>query len=147
MTIMGITLSAATLWLIFAAVLAVIEALSLGLVCIWFAGGAIIAAIAAMMGASTVIQIVVFLAASIILLILTKPIVSKRLNNKTEKTNIDAVIGSDGIAESQISQYQHGQVRADGKIWTAVCNEGTIEKGDIVIIKSVKGVTLTVEKK
>ena len=68
MTIMGITPSAATIWLIFAAALAVVEALTLGLVCIWFAGGAVGAAIAAMLGAGTVVQIVVFLAASIILL-------------------------------------------------------------------------------
>lgn len=147
MTIMGITLSAATIWLIFAAALAVVEALTLGLVCIWFAGGAVVAAIAAMLGAGTVVQIVVFLIASIILLVLTKPLVQKKLNNKTEKTNVDAVIGMEGIAESDISPYAPGQVRADGKVWTAKCIAEEITKGDIVVIKFIKGVTLTVEKK
>ena len=147
MTIMGITLSAATIWLIFAAALAVVEALTLGLVCIWFAGGAVVAAIAAMLGAGTVIQIVVFLIASVVLLILTKPIVSKRLNNKTEKTNVNAIIGTEGIAETDISRYTSGQVKADGKVWKAICEESEINKGDIVVIKSIKGVTLTVEKK
>lgn len=147
MTIMGVTLSAATMWLIFAALLAVIEAVTLGLVCIWFAGGAVAAAIAAMAGAGTLVQIIVFLIASIVLLILTKPIVSKRLNNKTEKTNVDAIIGTEGIAESDISRYSSGQVKADGKVWTAICEDGEINKGDVVVIKSIKGVTLTVEKK
>ena len=135
------------IWLIFAAALAVVEALTLGLVCIWFAGGAVGAAIAAMLGAGTVVQIVVFLAASIILLVLTKPLVQKKLNNKTDKTNVNAVIGMEGIAESDISPYAPGQVRADGKVWTAKCTTEEITKGDIVVIKSIKGVTLTVEKK
>lgn len=147
MTVMGFTISAATMWLIFAALLAVIEAVTLGLVCIWFAGGAVAAAIAAMAGAGTLVQIIVFLIASIVLLILTKPIVSKRLNNKTEKTNVDAIIRTEGIAESDISRYSSGQVKADGKVWTAICEDGEINKGDVVVIKSIKGVTLTVEKK
>lgn len=147
MTVMGFTISAATMWLIFAALLAVIEAVTLGLVCIWFAGGAVAAAIAAMAGVGTLVQIIVFLIASIVLLILTKPIVSKRLNNKTEKTNVDAIIRTEGIAESDISRYSSGQVKADGKVWTAICEDGEINKGDVVVIKSIKGVTLTVEKK
>jgi len=48
MTIMGITLSAAVIWIIAAAILAIIEALTMGLSTIWFAGGAVAAAIAAM---------------------------------------------------------------------------------------------------
>ena len=147
MTIMGLTLGASTLWLIGAAAFAVIEACTLGLVCIWFAGGAVVASIAAMLGASTLVQVIVFLVVSVILLIITKPIVSKKLNSKTEKTNVDAIIGMEGIVEAEISQYKSGQVRADGKIWTATCENGIIEKGDVVIIKSIKGVTITVEKK
>lgn len=147
MTIMGITLSAATVWLIIAAILFVIEAFTLGLTTVWFAGGAIGAAIAAMLGASTLIQIIVFLAISIILIIFTRPIVKKRLNSKTEKTNIDAIIGQEGIAETDISEYTPGQVRADGKVWTAICKQGNISKNSIVVIKSIKGVTLTVEEK
>ena len=45
MTIFGITLSAAVVWLIAAAVFAIIEAATLGLTTIWFAGGAVAAAI------------------------------------------------------------------------------------------------------
>lgn len=147
MTIMGITLGAATIWLIAAAVLFVIEAITLGLTTIWFAGGAVGAAIVAMFGANIVVQIIVFLVISVILLIFTRPLVKKRLNNRTEKTNIDAVIGQEGIAETDISEYAPGQVRVDGKMWTAVCEKGNISKNSIVIIKSIKGVTLTVEVK
>ncbi|MGN0703263.1 MAG: NfeD family protein [Lentihominibacter sp.] len=147
MTIMGITLGAATVWLIAAAVLFVIEALTLGLTTVWFGGGAIGAAIAAMLGASVLVQVIVFLIVSIILLIFTRPLVKNRLNNRTEKTNVDAVIGQEGIAETDISEYAPGQVRADGKVWSAVCEKGMISRNSVVVIKSIKGVTLTVEEK
>lgn len=146
MTIFGITVSAAILWIIAAAVLAIIEALTLGLVCIWFAGGAVGAAIAAMLGASPIVQVVVFLGVSIVLLALTRPIAGKRLNDKTEKTNVDALIGQTGIVEKKITQYKTGQVKADGKVWTAACESGEIDKGTVVVIKSIKGVTITVEE-
>ena len=147
MTIMGITFGAATLWLIGAAVLFVIEALTLGLTTVWFAGGAVAAAIAAIAGAPVLVQVVVFIAVSVILLIFTRPVVKQRLNNRTEKTNIDAVIGMEGIAETDISEYHPGQVRTDGKTWTAVCPSGSIPKGSIVTVRAIKGVTLTVEEK
>lgn len=145
MTIFGITVSAAILWIIAAAIFAIIEALTLGLVCIWFAGGAVGAAIAAMLGASPIVQVVVFLGVSIVLLALTRPIARKRLNDKTEKTNVDALIGQTGIVEEKITQYKTGQVKADGKVWTAACETGEIDEGAVVVIKSIKGVTITVE--
>ena len=84
---------------------------------------------------------------SVLLLVITRPIVKRRLNDRTEKTNVEAIIGQEGIAEEDISQYMNGQVRADGKIWSATCETGEIKRGSVVIIKSIKGVTLTVEEK
>lgn len=147
MTILGITFSAAVIWIIAAGLLAIIEAFTLGLTTIWFAGGAVCASAAAMFGAPVIVQIAVFLAISVLLLVITRPIVKRRLNDRTEKTNVEAIIGQEGIAEEDISQYVNGQVRADGKIWSATCETGEIKKGKVVIIKSIKGVTLTVEEK
>ena len=147
MTILGITFSAAVIWIIAAGLLAIIEAFTLGLTTIWFAGGAVCASAAAMFGAPVIGQIAVFLAISVLLLVITRPIVKRRLNDRTEKTNVEAIIGQEGIAEEDISQYVNGQVRADGKIWSATCETGEIKKGKVVIIKSIKGVTLTVEEK
>ncbi len=146
MTIFGMTVSLATIWFLAAGVLAVIEAITLGLTSIWFAGGAVGAAVAAMLGAPLIVQIIVFLVLSAILLAVTRPLVKKRLNAKTEKTNVDALIGQTGMVEEKITQYKPGQVRADGKIWTAACESGEIKKGTIVIIKSIKGVTIMVEE-
>ena len=147
MTVFGITLSAAVVWLIAAAILAIIEAFTLGLTTIWFAGGAVVASIAALLGFSIIVQIIVFLIVSIILIVATRPLVKKRLNNKTEKTNVDAIIGQEGIVLEEVSPYCNGQVRVDGKVWTATCTEGEIKKDAVVIIKGIRGVTLMVEEK
>lgn len=146
MTVFGVTVSAATIWFIIAGALALVEALTLGLICIWFAGGAVGAAIAAMLGASFTVQIIVFLAVSFILIVLTKPIAKKRFNSKTEKTNVDALVGQTGMVEEGITPERAGQVRADGKVWRAVCESGKLEKGTVVVIKSIKGVTIMVEE-
>lgn len=146
MIIFGMTVSLATLWFLAAGLLAVIEAISLGLVSIWFAGGAVGAAVAAMLGAPLIVQVIVFLVLSAILVAVTRPLAKKRLNAKTERTNVDALIGQTGMVEEKITQYKPGQVRADGKIWTAACTSGEIKKGAIVIIKSIKGVTIMVEE-
>lgn len=146
MTIFGITVSAATIWFVVGGILAIIEAVTLGLICIWFAGGAVGAAIAAMMGASPLVQIIVFLVVSAVLVAVTRPIAKKRFNNKTEKTNVDALIGQTGVVEEKIMPESSGQVKADGKVWRAVCESREIEKGAVVVIKSIKGVTIMVEE-
>ena len=146
MTIFGIAVSAATIWFVVGGILAIIEAVTLGLVCIWFAGGAVGAAIAAMLGASPLVQIIVFLVVSAVLVAVTRPIAKKRFNNKTEKTNVDALIGQAGVVEERITPESPGQVKADGKVWRAVSESGEIEKGSVVVIKSIKGVTIMVEE-
>lgn len=78
-TILGITFSAAVIWIIAAGLLAIIEAFTLGLTTIWFAGGAVCASAAAMFGAPVIVQIAVFLAISVLLLVITRPIVKRRL--------------------------------------------------------------------
>ncbi|HIU00145.1 MAG TPA: NfeD family protein, partial [Candidatus Copromorpha excrementavium] len=148
MTIAGITIDYSIIWLAAVIILAVIEAATMGLTSIWFAGGAFAAAIAALLGGSLPIQIIVFFAVSVILLIVMKPIVKRKFNSRIEKTNIDALIGSEGSVEKRISHLEPGVVKADGKLWSAVCDEGKkIDKGAVVVIKSVRGVTLTVEEK
>ena len=72
-------------WIVLAIVFGAVELFTMGLVTIWFCGGALIAAIVAGMGLSPVIQIVVFFVVSAILLWFTRPIAQKMLNEKTER--------------------------------------------------------------
>ena len=61
------------IWLVILIVLLVIEVITLGLSTIWFAGGALASFIAALAGANVAVQVVLFLAVSIILLLFTRP--------------------------------------------------------------------------
>ncbi len=146
MTIFGITLSAAILWLIAAAVCAVIEAFTMGLTTVWFAGGAVCASVAAMIGAPALIQFAIFLLVSVLLLLFTRPIVKKKLKVGKEKTNVEALTGREALVIQIISPESPGQVKTDGLIWSAVSADphSVIEKGTIVKILRVEGVKLIV---
>ena len=74
-------------WLALLIIFVIAECLTVGLISIWFAGGALIAMFFALAGASTVWQIAIFLIVCAILLISTRPIAMKYFNNKKEKTN------------------------------------------------------------
>ena len=100
---MGITAYLPVYWLIALVVFLVIEAATLGLATIWFAGGALVALIAAMCGAGIVIQIVLFLVVSLVLLFFTRPLAVRFLNKDTLKTNVDRVVGMEGVVTEEIS--------------------------------------------
>lgn len=107
-------------WLIAVAVLLVLEILTLGLTTIWFAGGAFIAFIAGQCQAPLWIQIVLFFAVSIVLLIFTRPVVEKHLNSSRAKTNIDSLVGKHGKVIEEIDNFnQTGKIMLNGMEWTA----------------------------
>ena len=136
------------LWLILLAVLLIMEAVTAGLTTIWFAGGALVAAVASYFGAGLLIQIFVFCGVSFVLLIFTRPIAVKYMNQKVESTNVNSLIGQKAVVIQQIHNLtQTGQVKINDVEWTArTYNDDIIipEKA-IVVIKEVKGVKLIVE--
>lgn len=75
-----LVISAAAVWLIILAVLLVIEIATMGLTTIWFAGGALAALLVSVAGGPFWLQMVLFLAVSILLLIFTRPWAVKYLN-------------------------------------------------------------------
>ncbi len=140
----------AVYWLIALIVFLVIEAATLGLATIWFAGGALVALIAAMCGAGLGIQMAGFLIVSLVLLIFTRPLAVRFLSKDTLKTNVDRVIGMEGIVTEEISNLAGtGKVSLGGNIWTARTeNEGgTIPADAVVEVLRVEGVKLIVKVK
>ena len=89
-------------WLAAFVILIGIEAGTMALTTIWFAGGALAAFFAALFGLSVQVQLVLFLAVSFVLLIFTKPFVSRFVNRDTERTNADGLIGKKGKVTAQI---------------------------------------------
>ena len=72
------------MWLILLACFLVVEAITVGLTTIWFAGGALVAAIASGLGAGILIQWVLFLVISLVLLIFTQ---SDRRKSSSDSEN------------------------------------------------------------
>ena len=123
-----------------------VEAVTVGLVCIWFAAGSLIALLAAMCGAQLWLQIVVFLVVSAATLYFTRPLVKRYVNSKVEPTNADMVIGKEcRVTETVDNIAGTGAVYVDGKTWTARSeNDELIQAGTLVTAKSIDGVKLIV---
>lgn len=139
----------AVYWLIASAVFLLIEILTLGLTSIWFAGGAIVAAIAALAGGTFWMQILLFIVVTCLLFALTRPIAQKYLNNKVQKTNTDALIGQKAIVKETINNMESkGRVQLNGQDWTARSLEAgeIIPAGSEVTVRRIQGVKLIVER-
>lgn len=65
---------------------------------------------------------------------------------KRERTNIDAIIGTSGIVVRSIAKNVDGLVKVRNEQWRAKAEED-IESGEEIVVKSVSGVTLIVEKR
>ena len=111
-------------WLAIFVVLLIIEIVTMGLTTIWFAGGALIAFCAGLMGFGTTVQIVVFLAVSIVLLVMTRPIAVKYFNQERQKTNAESLIGQQALVLEDIDTMQAvGRVEIRGQEWSAKTDE------------------------
>lgn len=135
------------LWLILLVVFIVAEWLTVGLVSIWFAGGALAALLFAVFGAGQVAQVVVFLVVSAALLIGTRPFAVKYFNKKKVKTNYESIIGTVvKVTETVDNLNQTGAAVVEGKEWTVrTAEEGTvIEAGLPAVVVAIEGVKLIV---
>ena len=135
------------IWLVILAVLVVIEIITLGLTTIWFAGGALAALAVSLAGGPLWLQIFLFLAVSIALLVFTRPLAVRYMNKNQQKTNVDSIPGKTGVVVQTIDNLQaSGQVMVDGAVWTAKSKTGdTIEEGKVIKVLAVEGVKLIVE--
>ena len=131
-------------WLIIFIFLIFVEMATVNLVSIWFAIGAIASCILSIYVDNLIIQLGCFVITSTICLILTKSIISKIKNHKITPTNLDRVIGDIGIVTENIDEFNNGEIKVDGKTWTATSKE-TLKVGTKVKIVSINGVKLNVK--
>ena len=137
------------IWLGLFILLLVIEIITVGLTTIWFAAGALAALAANVLGANLIIQIIIFLAVSVVLLIFTRPWAEKHLNRKRVRTNYEREIGKViQITEKVDNLDQTGKSVVDGQEWTVRSqNDSDIfEAGALARVAAVSGVKLIVEK-
>ncbi len=138
-------------WLILLVVLIGLEIVTLGLTTIWFAGGALVCFVLAMLEVPPVIQWAVFCVVSLILLFCTRPWAVRFFNNqKKEKTNVDGLMGKTAVVTTDIRNLEgKGEVFVNGLTWSARTEDDAlvIEKDARVEILAVEGVKLIVRKK
>jgi len=139
----------ANVWIIWAVVIVlflIVEAVTVGLTSIWFAVGALAALVASLFNAAVWLQIVCFLAVSIIALFATKPL-ARKFNASHQPTNADMTNGMEGVVTERIDNLAGtGAVTLGGKVWTARSSDEDVafEPGEKIISQRIEGVKLIV---
>ncbi len=138
------------MWLGILVILVVIELFTMGLTTIWFAGGALVAALISIPGTPLILQILFFLIVSILLLYFTRPIAVKYFNRDRTRTNVESLIGRQAIVISEINNVEGiGQVNTGGMEWSARSSyhNVVIPVGAVVTVLGIDGVKLIVEER
>lgn len=139
---------AAVCWLIAFIILVGIEITTMALTTIWFAGGALLAFILSLFGASVNVQLVAFVIVSFVLLFFTRPLAAKYLNDRTVKTNVEGLVGKAARITAEVNNLSStGAAVVNGQEWTAraLRDDDIYSEGTQVVIREIRGVKLIVE--
>ena len=130
------------LWLGLMVLFLAIEAATVTMVSLWFAGGALVAMVVSLLGGGFPWQTGVFLVVSTVLLALLRPMARKHFTPKLTKTNVDSVIDAQGYVTSDIDNVAAtGTVKLGAMEWTARSATGEkISTGTLVKVEKIEGV-------
>ncbi len=135
-----------TVWLIVAVAFGIAELMTTSLTLVWFSIGALILMVLSTFIESIIIQIALFAAISITLLVVfTKYFVDK---DKTYRynTNLQGIEQRTGIVKEEIPSHMTGIVTLTGEDWTAISEDGEkIKVGQLVKVIRIEGVKLVVK--
>ena len=136
----------AIFWLAAMVVFLITEAMTVTLVSIWFAAGALGAIVVALLGGGVVLQVTVFLALAVVLLLSLRAVVRRHFTPHISSTNIDSVIGATGIVVTPVNNIAAlGQVQINGVEWSArSTGGGHIPAGALVRVDKIEGVKVFV---
>jgi membrane protein implicated in regulation of membrane protease activity len=142
-------------WLALTIIFSLIElACSTNLITIWFAFASLamifISGLTELFDVSLrfKLHIGIFLFLSIILLIVTRPIVIKKFRVGKNKTNVDDLIGRDVLITKKITKYEKGEAKVKGQLWTVISENGDeIKENTEGTVVSIEGVKLVVKQK
>ncbi len=133
------------IWLLVVFFLSFIEVITVNLVTIWFILSAIVSLLLSFFVSSFTIQFVVFAVLGIVLLLTTGKSLKRIFDQEKVRTNADRVIGMIGIVTQKIKKNVIGEVKVDGKTWSAI-SDNAIDIGEEVLIEKIDGVKLIVKK-
>jgi membrane protein implicated in regulation of membrane protease activity len=135
-------------WLGVAIALGVAELVSLDLILLMLAVGALVGMVLALLGLPGAVQVLGAVAGAIAMLAVVRPNVVKRLHSgPTLVQGHDKLIGKQGVVVSPISS-QAGQVRIAGELWSArpYDDDDVIEEGARVDVFEIRGATAIVHE-
>lgn len=130
------------LWVALLVIFIITEVLTVSLVSVWFAAGALAATVCALLGGEVWLQAVLFFTVSGVMLFLLRPVAKKHFTPKLTRTNVDAVVGSTGKVTLRIdNDAASGQVKLGAMEWTARSTSGAvIEEGTRIRVDRIEGV-------
>ena len=134
-------------WVAALVVFLIVEAVTAGLVSIWFVFGSLVALICAALGAAVWLQIFWFVIVSVATLVLTRPLVKRYVDSRSVATNADRSIGRAAVVTERIDNLAAtGAVKLDGVVWTARSTDDAvaIETGERVTVRDIEGEKLNV---
>jgi len=140
---------AAATWIGVAVLLAVVEMMSLDLVLLMFAIGALAAAIAAGLGAPVWVAILVFALVALGLLFFVRPPMVARLHaGPTLTTGHEALVGKSAVVAEPVDKHG-GRVKLSGEVWSARAESDgeSFETGTEVRVTRIDGATAVVTTK
>lgn len=135
------------IWVTVTVICIVIETMTLALTTIWFAISAFLMVFVAFTPMPFVAQLTIFVILALVLLIFTRPVVKKKLNQRKIATNYERIIGQIAVVTKKISALEKGTIKINGMEWTATVTEDvTLEPESQCIIEKIEGVTAYVRK-
>ncbi len=139
---------ASVYWIVLFVILAGVEAATMALTTVWFAGGALAAFFVAKAGLSVNAQLSVFVLVSFVLLIFTRPWALQHVNRHTVKTNADSLVGKQARVTEEVNNLLGtGTAVVGGQEWTARTEDpdSVCPVGSKVEICAIQGVKLIVK--
>jgi len=134
-------------WVAVTIICVVIESLTLSLTTIWLGISSFVLVFLAFTPIPFGAQLFIFVALSLVLLIFTRPVVKKKLNQRKIATNYERIIGQIALVTKKITALDKGSVKINGMEWTAAVKEDiTLEEGSKCIIEEIAGVTAYVKQ-
>ena len=132
-------------WLALAILLFVAEALTQGFFVACFGAGAGLAALAALVSDTLVVQVGGFCVGTLAALVWIRPLFD-RPGGPVLKTNADAYAGRAGrVVEAVEPAAGRGKVAVGGEVWKAASRDGTrLVEGETVVVERLEGLTRVV---
>jgi membrane protein implicated in regulation of membrane protease activity len=131
-------------WLVLAVALGVAEMVSLDLILLMVAVGALVGALAALASFPVILQVLLAAGGSAAMLALVRPNLVARLHHgPTLVTGHNKLVGQQGVVTEELSTQQPGRVKIGGEIWSAQPYDEslTIEPGQTVEVFAIRGAT------